>query len=101
MAEQAGLDRAQAEAIAEELRSVAGADRGELVTRGELYRASWPSSSPAVHPNLKSRRISTIEVSEHEHLKDAMDGLDVAQGAAARAHVEDYKPTAKTVEVTY
>ena len=39
--EHAGLDRAQAEAIAEELRTAAGADRGELVTRGELYRALW------------------------------------------------------------
>lgn len=86
MAEQAGLDRAQAEAIAEELHSVAGADR-----------ASWPSSSPAVHPNLRCRRISTIEVSGHEHLKDSMDGLDFAQGAATLAHVEDYKPTAKTI----
>ena len=39
--EDAGLDRVQAEAIAEELRTAAGADRGELVTRGELYRALW------------------------------------------------------------
>ena len=39
--EAAGVERHQAEAIAEQLRSAAGADRGELVTRGELYRALW------------------------------------------------------------
>ena len=37
--EAAGIERQQAEAFAEQLRSAAGADRGELVTRGELYRA--------------------------------------------------------------
>ena len=39
--EAAGIERHQAEAIAEQLHSAAGADRGEFVTRGELYRALW------------------------------------------------------------
>ena len=39
--EAAGIERCQAEAIAEGMRRAAGVDRGELVTRGELYRASW------------------------------------------------------------
>ena len=33
------FDTHQAEAIISEMRDAAGADRGELVTRGELYRA--------------------------------------------------------------
>ena len=37
----AGLDGQQAEAIAAQLRAAAEADRGELVTRGEFYRALW------------------------------------------------------------
>lgn len=37
--EAAGVERNQAEAIAAQLRTAAEADRGELVTRGELYRA--------------------------------------------------------------
>ena len=39
--EASGLERAQAEAIAKTMREAAGADRAELVTRGELYRALW------------------------------------------------------------
>ncbi len=31
----------QAEAIVSEMRGAAGAERGEFVTRGELYRALW------------------------------------------------------------
>ena len=38
---EAGLDIHQAEAIAAQLRVAAEADRGELVTRGEFYRALW------------------------------------------------------------
>ena len=38
---EAGLDVGQAEAIAAQLRVAADADRGELVTRGEFYRALW------------------------------------------------------------
>ena len=38
---EAGLDINQAEAIAAQLRVAADADRGELVTRGEFYRALW------------------------------------------------------------
>ena len=38
---EAGLDSRQAEAIAAQLRAAADADRGELVTRGEFYRALW------------------------------------------------------------
>ena len=37
----AGIERSQAEAIAEELRTAAGADRAELVTKAEFYRALW------------------------------------------------------------
>ena len=37
----AGIDENQAEAIVNTVRDGAGADRGELVTRGELYRALW------------------------------------------------------------
>ena len=37
----AGIDAEQAEAIAAQLRAAAEADRGELVTRGEFYRALW------------------------------------------------------------
>ena len=39
--EAAGIETRQAEAIVAEMRDVAGADRGELVTRGELHRALW------------------------------------------------------------
>ena len=39
--EAAGIETRQAEAIVSEMREAAGADRGELVTRGELYRALW------------------------------------------------------------
>lgn len=39
--EAAGIERAQAEAIAEGMRHAAAADRAELVTRGEFYRALW------------------------------------------------------------
>ena len=39
--EAAGIERRQAEAIAEGMRRAAGADRGDLVTRGEFYRALW------------------------------------------------------------
>ena len=39
--EASGLERAQAEAIAKTMRKAAGADRAELVTRDELYRALW------------------------------------------------------------
>ena len=39
--EAAGIETPQAEAIISEMRDAAGADRGELVTRGELYRALW------------------------------------------------------------
>ena len=39
--EAAGIETRQAEAIVTEMRDAAGADRGELVTRGELYRALW------------------------------------------------------------
>ena len=35
------MERPQAEATAAELHAAAGADRGELVTRSELYRALW------------------------------------------------------------
>ncbi|WP_446830566.1 hypothetical protein [Candidatus Foliamicus sp.] len=38
---EAGLDSRQAEAIAAQLRAAAEADRSELVTRGEFYRALW------------------------------------------------------------
>ena len=37
----AGIDELQAEAIVNTVRDGAGAGRGELVTRGELYRALW------------------------------------------------------------
>ena len=39
--EAAGIERRQAEAIAEGMRRAAEADRGELATRGEFYRALW------------------------------------------------------------
>ena len=39
--EAAGIETRQAEAIVTEMRDAAGADRGELVIRGELYRALW------------------------------------------------------------
>lgn len=39
--EAAGIETEQAEAIVSEMRDAAGADRDELVTRGELYRALW------------------------------------------------------------
>lgn len=39
--EAAGFTRAQAEAAAKAMQAAAGADRAELVTRGELYRALW------------------------------------------------------------
>ena len=37
----AGIEADQAEAIAAQLRVATEADRGELVIRGELYRALW------------------------------------------------------------
>jgi len=37
----AGFDRDRADAIADELGKAAVADRAELVTRGEFYRALW------------------------------------------------------------
>lgn len=37
----AGIDTEQAEAIAAQLLAAAEADQGELVTRGEFYRALW------------------------------------------------------------
>lgn len=37
----AGIEEHQAEAIVNTVRDAAGADRGEIVTRGELYRALW------------------------------------------------------------
>ena len=39
--EAVGIETRQAEAIVSEMRDASGADRGELVTRGELYRAQW------------------------------------------------------------
>ena len=39
--EAVGIETRQAEAIISEMRDAAGADRGELVTCGELYRALW------------------------------------------------------------
>ena len=39
--EAAGIETRQAEAIVSEMRDAAGAGRGELVTRGEFYRALW------------------------------------------------------------
>ena len=39
--EAAGIETRQAEAIVSEMHEAAGADRGELVTCGELYRALW------------------------------------------------------------
>ena len=39
--EAAGIETRQAEAIVSEMREAAGADRGELVACGELYRALW------------------------------------------------------------
>ena len=39
--EAVGIKTRQAEAIISEVRDAAGADRGELVTCGELYRALW------------------------------------------------------------
>ena len=39
--EASGIERPQAEAIAKTMRAAAGADRDELVTCGELYRALW------------------------------------------------------------
>ena len=38
---EAGIEEPQAEAIINAVRDGAGAGRGELVTRGELYRALW------------------------------------------------------------
>ena len=37
----AGIEEHQAEAIVNTVQLAAGADRGEIVTRGELYRALW------------------------------------------------------------
>ena len=37
----AGIEEQQAEAIVNTVRDAAGPDRGELATRGELYRALW------------------------------------------------------------
>ena len=39
--EAAGFERRQAEALAKAMRDAAGADRAELVTKGELHRALW------------------------------------------------------------
>ena len=39
--EAAGIERRQAEAIAEGMRRAADADRGELVILGEFYRTLW------------------------------------------------------------
>ena len=39
--EAAGIETRQAEAIVSEMREAAGTDHGELVIRGELYRALW------------------------------------------------------------
>ena len=39
--EAAGLERAQAEAIVGAMRQAAAADRGELATKADLYRALW------------------------------------------------------------
>ena len=36
-----GLDRAQAEAVSEELHAAAGTECGGLLTRRKLYRALW------------------------------------------------------------
>ncbi len=46
--EAAGMETRQAEAIVSEMREAAGADRSELVTRGELYRALWISGAGIV-----------------------------------------------------
>ena len=45
---EAGLDIHQAEAIPAQLRVAADADRGELVTRGEFYRALWTQGAGIV-----------------------------------------------------
>ena len=39
--EATGLERPQAEAIVGAMRQAAGADRGELATKADLYRALW------------------------------------------------------------
>lgn len=39
--EDAGFSREQAEAAAKAINAAARADRSELVTRGDLYRALW------------------------------------------------------------
>lgn len=39
--ENAGFTREQAEAAAKAMNAAASADRSELVTRGDLYRALW------------------------------------------------------------
>lgn len=39
--EAAGIERARAEAIAGVMRDAQGVDRGDLATRGGLYRALW------------------------------------------------------------
>ena len=39
--EASGIETRQAETMVAEMRDAAGADRGEFVTRGELYRALW------------------------------------------------------------
>ena len=39
--EAVGIETRQAETIVSEMRDASGADRGELVIRGELYRALW------------------------------------------------------------
>jgi len=39
--EAAGIERRQAEAIAEGMRRAATADRDELATKADLYRALW------------------------------------------------------------
>lgn len=44
----AGIEEQQAEAIVNTVRDAAGADRGELATRGELYRALWNQAAGLV-----------------------------------------------------
>lgn len=50
--EAAGIDTRHAEAFVAEMRAAAGADRGELVIRGELYRASWIQGAALVGSQL-------------------------------------------------
>ncbi len=57
--EAAGIERAQAEAIAATMRTAAGADRADLATRtdlaaleGRLYRALWLQGAALAGPIL-------------------------------------------------